>query len=105
MPNIEHLLGQVVINGQGQEVPVSELRSPGKIVGLYFSAQWCPPCRSFTEHLIAFYQHFQGNADTKNSLDIVFVSSDKDEASFGEYFKEMPWYALPYVERERKVNI
>lgn len=27
---------------------------------------------------------------------MVFLSSDKDEASFKEYFGEMPWLAVPF---------
>jgi uncharacterized protein with von Willebrand factor type A (vWA) domain len=34
--------------------------------------------------------------EMKNKLDIVFVSSDDDQKAFDEYFKEMPWKALPY---------
>jgi nucleoredoxin len=29
-------------------------------------------------------------------LDIVFVSCDRDQSAFDEYFKEMPWKALPF---------
>ena len=32
-------------------------------------------------------------------IEIVFVSSDKDEASFKEYFDMMPWLTLPFQER------
>merc|ERR1719198_692108 len=35
-------------------------------------------------------------------MELVFVSSDKAEKSFGEYFGEMPWLALPFADRERK---
>lgn len=35
-------------------------------------------------------------------LEVVFVSSDRDESSFNDYFKEMPWLALPFADRERK---
>lgn len=33
---------------------------------------------------------------------IVFVSSDKDEESFKDYFGEQPWAALPYSKRDVK---
>ncbi len=36
------------------------------------------------------------NNEIKDKFDIVFVSSDKDQDAFNEYFKEMPWKALPY---------
>jgi nucleoredoxin len=29
-------------------------------------------------------------------LEIVFVSCDEDQDAFDEYFKEMPWKALPF---------
>lgn len=29
-------------------------------------------------------------------LEIVFVSSDSDDASFGEYFHSMPWTSVPF---------
>ena len=35
-------------------------------------------------------------------MEIVFVSSDKDEKAFNEYIKEMPWKAIPFSDRERK---
>merc|ERR1712227_711490 len=69
----------------------------GKPFALYFSAHWCPPCRGFTPKLAEWY-----NAGLKDKMEIIFVSSDRDEASFNDYFKEMPWLALPYCKRERK---
>merc|ERR1712185_26396 len=35
-------------------------------------------------------------------FEVVFASSDRDEAAFKEYFGEMPWLALKYEERENK---
>jgi thiol-disulfide isomerase/thioredoxin len=45
----------------------------------------CPPCKSFTPLLIDFY-----NAN-KEDLEIIFLSSDRDEESFNGYFGKMPW--------------
>lgn len=73
----------------------------GKHFALYFSAHWCPPCRGFTPQLAEFY-----NRGLKDNLEIIFVSSDRDEAAFNAYQQEMPWLALPYDQREaaRKLN-
>ncbi|MFN9940670.1 MAG: thioredoxin-like domain-containing protein, partial [bacterium] len=35
-------------------------------------------------------------------FEVIFVSSDKSQDSFDEYFSEMPWLALPFEERELK---
>lgn len=55
------------------------------------SPQWCPPCRGFTPDLIKAYKdHLKAK-----ELEIVFVSSDRDQASFMEYYGTMPWLAIP----------
>ncbi|WAQ95336.1 NXN-like protein [Mya arenaria] len=36
---------------------------------------------------------------------IVFISSDRDEASFKEYYKEMPWSALKFEDRANKEKL
>lgn len=68
--------------------------------GLYFSAHWCPPCRAFTPMLGEFYNNLKAAG---KSLEIVFVSSDRDEAQWKEYYHSMPWLALPFEDRKRKV--
>jgi nucleoredoxin len=55
---------------------------------------WCSPCRKFTPKLAELFKEI--NNDIKNKLDIVFVSWDEDQDTFNEYFKEMPWKALPF---------
>ena len=35
----------------------------------------------------------------------MFVSSDKDEASFNEYYGEMSFFAVPYAARDVKENL
>jgi len=69
----------------------------GKAIGLYFSAHWCPPCRGFTPKLAEFY-----NNGLKDKMEIIFVSSDRDENQYKEYSGEMPWLSLPYEKRQEK---
>jgi len=38
----------------------------------------------------------------KEKMEIIFVSSDRDQKSFDEYFAEMPWLSLPFDKREAK---
>merc|ERR1712048_798757 len=72
----------------------------GKPIGLYFSAHWCPPCRGFTPKLAEWYKN-----GLKDKMEIIFVSSDRDEASFKEYFAEMPWQCLPFENRDAKAML
>eukprot|EP01116_Phalansterium_solitarium_P003545 TRINITY_DN14363_c0_g1_i1.p2 TRINITY_DN14363_c0_g1~~TRINITY_DN14363_c0_g1_i1.p2 ORF type:complete len:417 (-),score=158.92 TRINITY_DN14363_c0_g1_i1:98-1348(-) len=95
----KQLLGDFVLDGSKQHVPVENL--DGKNVGLYFSAHWCPPCRGFTPELAKVFKNLR---ESKN-WEIVFVSSDREEHAFDDYFAEMPWYALPYSDRQRKAQL
>ena len=70
---------------------------------MYFSAHWCPPCRGFTPKLAEWYNNFK-KLPNGDKLEIVFVSSDRDEKTFKEYYAEMPWLALPYADRDKKVR-
>ena len=60
----------------------------------FFRADWCPPCRDFTPKLAEIYK--KTHDEMKDKLDIVFVSCDENQAAFDEYYKEMPWKALPF---------
>jgi nucleoredoxin len=91
------LLGAKLLSKDG-EVATEEALSGKTAVGIYFSAHWCPPCRGFTPKLAQMYSDTFKDKD----MEIVFVSSDRDEASFSDYFSEMPWLALPFSEREIK---
>jgi nucleoredoxin len=39
------------------------------------------------------------------NFEIVFISSDRDQKSFDEYYSEMPWLALDFSNRDLKVSI
>ncbi|KAG8063084.1 hypothetical protein GUJ93_ZPchr0003g17881 [Zizania palustris] len=85
-----------VLGKDGAKVPVSEL--VGKTVLLYFSAKWCGPCRAFLPTLVSEYNKIK---EKNNDFEIVFISSDKEQSSYDEFFSEMPWLALPLGD-ERK---
>merc|ERR1719408_353863 len=92
-PTFWEALGTDFLSGtDGETVDVEELKGEGKVIGLYFSAHWCPPCRSFTPKLVEAYKdHLQAKG-----LEVIFVSSDKDTKSFTDYFGTMPWLAIPH---------
>lgn len=79
-----------LIDAAGKPVNVKALE--GKIVGVYFSAHWCPPCRAFTPELVKFRDK------NTTDLEVVFVSSDKDKAAMQKYMTEMKmkWTAVEW---------
>jgi len=95
---LKEILGETVQGKEG-DVAVSSFDTEDYVVGIYFSAHWCPPCRGFTPVLAEAYKNIS-NAGKK--LEIVFVSSDRDQAGFDGYYKDMPWKALPFTNSEKK---
>jgi len=73
----------------------------GKNILLYFSAHWCPPCRAFTPQLKEAYETIKAK---NGPLEVIFISSDRDQVSFDDYFATMPWLALPFGD-ERKTYL
>ncbi|XP_046326261.1 nucleoredoxin-like [Haliotis rufescens] len=99
--DLAELFGTNVLDQHKNKVDVSFFTGEGKYVGIYFSAHWCPPCRGFTPALAQFYNTMKKSGQ----LEIVFVSSDRDQASFDNYYKEMPWLALSFEDREMKAKL
>ena len=103
MAGLENLIGSEVIYKGNEKVKTESFSGEGKVLGIYFSAHWCPPCRAFTPALAEWYKTVK-ESDNGINFEILFVSSDRDQAAFDEYFAEMPWKALPYEDRDRKVR-
>lgn len=72
------------------------------VLGLYFSAHWCPPCRGFTPVLSKKYTELR---EAGKSFELVFVSSDKDESAFNDYHSEMSFFAKPFSDRKGKEEL
>lgn len=84
------LLPETLVDANGDEVAAETLA--GKLVGLYFSAKWCPPCRRFTPSLVDFRDRHH------DSFEVVFVSADHDEKAQQDYMRSyrMQWPAVPF---------
>ncbi|KAK9751043.1 hypothetical protein RND81_02G237600 [Saponaria officinalis] len=80
-----------VIDGSGAKVSLTKL--VGKNILLFFSAHWCPPCRAFVPKLAEAYKQIKAKDD---AFEIIYISNDKDQNSFEEFFAMMPWLALPF---------
>lgn len=73
------LFPEKLVDAEGK--PVAREVLEGKLIGIYFSAEWCPPCRAFTPSLVQFRN---ANAD---AFEVVFVSSDRTEADQKKYMQ------------------
>lgn len=88
--SLEELIGTELVDAKGDKVESSSLE--GKVIGLYFSASWCGPCRAFTPELVKL-------RDRKDDqFEVVFVSSDRSAEDQQAYMKDydMEWPAIPF---------
>ena len=100
---VEVFTGRTLLNKDGDFVdPEEALRN--KVVGIYFSAGWCPPCRDFTPILCDFYTELVEESDPPAQFEVVFVSSDKTSEDMVEYYHELhgDWLALPWADDYKK---
>ena len=86
---MQELVPGNLIDLKGNEVSTDDLG--GKIIGLYFSAGWCPPCRSFSPILKNFRD------ENKDDFEVVMVSADRSLKEQLKYMQDgkMEWPALP----------
>jgi len=90
---LKELIGAVEAFERKDGSKVTQADLEGKVIGLYFSAHWCPPCRGFTPKLAEAYNALK---DAGKPFELIFVSSDRDESSYKEYLGEMPWCSVPF---------
>jgi nucleoredoxin len=64
-----------------------------EVVGLYFSAGWCPACKTVTPMIAEAYKALTSRG---KKMEICFVTLDKNEQDFNAMRTEMPWPALPF---------
>jgi len=97
---LKKIFGDSLLTKSGEQ-PTETVLSGKAAIGIYFSAHWCPPCRGFTPKLADMYN----DAFQALDMEVVFVSSDRDDASFNSYYADMPWVALPFAQRDIKAAL
>ena len=76
-----------------KEIPFLSAIEPDSYICFYFASSWCTKSSKITPVLSAIYKQIK--ADPSKKLEIVYVSYDRDDASFESFFSEMPFLALP----------
>ncbi|XP_022131591.1 probable nucleoredoxin 3 isoform X2 [Momordica charantia] len=82
------------------EEKVSPKLCAGKMICLFFSANWCRPCRTFTPQLVQLYNTLQTRGE---KLEIILVSLDHDKNEFEQHVRTVPWLAVPFDVELRKL--
>ena len=72
------------------------------VIGLYFSASWCPPCRSFTPVLNTVWKEA---IDSGKKVKIVLISGDQNEADYLTYYGKMDLSRLDFKEKEKNKEL
>ena len=90
-------------NGSTANISDGLGRLQDKNVAIYFGGQWCPHCVTFKPDIAGYWEAAQKKVGSK-ALEVVYVSSDRDQSAFNDYFGSMPkgFLAVPYTDRERE---
>ncbi|MGZ5503441.1 MAG: thioredoxin-like domain-containing protein [Chthoniobacterales bacterium] len=93
---IDQLKGDLVTSRNGSLSTFNdEVLDKKKLIGLYFSAHWCSPCRKFTPMLVDYYNRV---AAAHPEFEILFISNDRSGPAMEAYMRDaqMPWPAVRF---------
>ena len=65
-------------------------RFRGRHIALYFSGQFCPPCRRFTPVLYRTWRN-------EPNLEVIWISQDRNEREAYDYYGQMSWPRMDFV--------
>lgn len=98
---MQELLGSKLVKGDGSQLDFKtwfdSFKAKAKYIGLYYGAHWAPPSRLYTKDLEAkFYKEVKEDDGTKDLIEVIFVSDDRQEDHFKRNIAKMPWLAIPF---------
>jgi len=96
MITLRRMFGDTLLTKEGEQ-PTKKVLGDATAIGLYFSAHWCPPCRTLTPQIAEWYT----NTLKEKGMEIIYVSRDRTEEQYKSYYKEQPWVAIPYEEQDK----
>ncbi len=89
---VEELFGTTPVTSKAGPVNPVEAFKGAKLIAIYFSMHNCPPCRQFTPVFAELYKEIN---ESEKVIEVIFLSGDKTQEEYDEYYGEMPWLALP----------
>ena len=87
--------GRVLVHHPGDRGDRGEPYST-PLLGFYFGALWCPPCRAFSPVLSEFARRHAGD------FSVVFCSADRGAAQFRRCLGEKQFLAVPFASPARQ---
>ena len=75
-----------------EETTASEFEGT-RFVGLFFAADWSPPCKAMLKPLKNFYT--DANLDER-TIEVVLVPSDRTQEEWQQHHSSMPWLSLDF---------
>jgi len=90
----------VVLNQKKNGLVPYDLPSHTEYFLVYYSAQWCGPCKQFTPKLVDFYKRHSLAA---HHLEVIFISRDFTQRDMQAYMEavNMPFPALAFDSRDQ----
>jgi thiol-disulfide isomerase/thioredoxin len=77
---------------KNRELVDSDVLTKTNVIGLLFSASWCPPCQVFEKDLMNLYNEV--NREDK-AFEVIQISNEKTEKEFDEHATN-PWLYVPF---------
>ena len=91
-PALRGLFGSDLLTHEGKKANLSDLND--KIIAIYFSASWCPPCRAFSPLLVDLADRLRAEG---KPFALVLVGRDQTKQKALDYMKshKMTGYLVP----------
>ena len=97
---LQKLLGDKFVTSDGKTpTDVETIAKDADLIGIYWSAHWCGPCRGFTPKLVTFVEMLE---EEGVNFPVIFASGDKSKEEFAKYFASFAgpqWSAFPALDK------
>jgi len=84
----------------GKVIPTGTVLAGRTSIGVYFCADWCGPCTTFTPILKQYYEERRACKGTSraDSFEVILVSRCRTAATTEHLVLTMPWPSIPHID-------